>query len=724
MLAAVLVALAAAVTALLVGCEPPPGGFHHALTVSLFPADRSLRAVDSVYVTPDAVTAGKISFLVTRSVSVENVASPVKIKRWFTQAEVDPTVFKADPDSEDLEVIGRSMGIFIELADVPAGGAFPIAITYAGVIHDSLRAPSESYPKGFDTTTGLIGNEGTFLTNESVWYPFQFGRMFSFTLKVDVPSDWMTVSQGALAAEHIAKAGKVGEVGGEERRHEVWVERNPTPELYLVAGRYVRHDDSYDGIKIMTYTYEPSDSLCQVYIDATKRYLSLYEDLIGPYPYPKFALVENYWQTGFGMPSFTLLGSQVIRLPFIVNTSYGHEILHNWWGNSVYVDYSEGNWCEGLTTYQADYLYKEIASAAEAREYRHSTLIAFDNYVTERKDFPLMEFLERSDAATQSVGYGKSLMIYHMLRRNLGDDLFRDGLRKFYARFKFKEASWSDLEAVFSETAGRDLSGFFDQWLERTGAPTLRLLNADVTGQDARHAVTFTLEQTEPAFSLDVPVVVETTHGTERSVLPLSGRYSVYTLETRSQPLALAVDPDYDLFRDLYVEEMPMTLGRLFASDSVAVIVGGAEADDARSAYREVAAAWGLGETIIEEPFGGEAEAPPAGSVWLMGRGAALDRFLARQPSDLGIATDEVRLADSTYALAGNTFVCAVRNRGNPDLATGVVLTQDPASLRALAARLPHYSSYSYLLFQKTRPALRGVWKEGRSPLAIDFRAR
>ena len=70
----------------------------------------------------------------------------------------------------------------------------------------------------------------------------------------------------------------------------------------------------------------------------------MYRQLIGPYPYGKFALVENFWETGYGMASFTLLGPQVIRFPFILNSSYPHEILHNWWGNSVFVDYASGNW--------------------------------------------------------------------------------------------------------------------------------------------------------------------------------------------------------------------------------------------------------------------------------------------------------------------------------------------------------------------------------------------
>ena len=57
----------------------------------------------------------------------------------------------------------------------------------------------------------------------------------------------------------------------------------------------------------------------------------------------------------------------MIRLPFIPYTSYRHEILHNWWGNGVYVDWEEGNWCEGLTSYGADHAAKEEQGFTEGR---------------------------------------------------------------------------------------------------------------------------------------------------------------------------------------------------------------------------------------------------------------------------------------------------------------------------------------------------------------------
>ena len=67
-----------------------------------------------------------------------------------------------------------------------------------------------------------------------------------------------------------------------------------------------------------------------------KQYIQLYETLFHPFPFKRFAIVENFLPTGISMPTYTLLGQEVVRLPFIVETSLGHEVLHQWFGNQVY----------------------------------------------------------------------------------------------------------------------------------------------------------------------------------------------------------------------------------------------------------------------------------------------------------------------------------------------------------------------------------------------------
>ncbi len=141
---------------------------------------------------------------------------------------------------------------------------------------------------------------------------------------------------------------------------------------------------------------DSDDKLADKYLKMTGVYLKMYEDMLGPYPYSKFALVENFWETGYGMPSFTLLGEKIIRFPFIIYSSYPHELLHNYWGNSVYVDYDKGNWCEGITAYMADHMLKE--QRGQGADYRRNTLEKFTDFVNTDNDFPLSEFLNRQQS--------------------------------------------------------------------------------------------------------------------------------------------------------------------------------------------------------------------------------------------------------------------------------------------------------------------------------------
>jgi hypothetical protein len=179
-------------------------------------------------------------------------------------------------------------------------------------------------------------------------------------------------------------------------------------EITLVGGPLVVYREAAGAVEALVYLRQKDDALAAKYLQATAQYVEMYRGLIGPYPYGKFALVENFWETGYGMPSYTLLGPQVIRFPFILTSSYPHEILHNWWGNSVFVDYESGNWCEGLTAYMADHLIQEQRGAGE--DYRRDTLQKYRSYVREGRDFPLTEFRSRHSAATEAVGYGKTLM--------------------------------------------------------------------------------------------------------------------------------------------------------------------------------------------------------------------------------------------------------------------------------------------------------------------------
>jgi hypothetical protein len=260
--------------------------------------------------------------------------------------------------------------------------------------------------------------------------------------------------------------------------------------LTLVAGRYQVELERRGDIEIVTYFFAKDSGLSKKYREFTGKYLDMYEKYLGKYPYRRFAVVENLLSAGYSFPTFTLLGKDILRMPFMPETSLGHEVLHQWFGNLVYVDDKSGNWSEGLTTYLADHRYDELKD--KGWDYRKQILISFASYVTPEKDFPLRSFTGREDRASSAIGYGKSAMVFHMLRRIVGEEIFFSSLRKFVEKNRFKVASWADIRDVFESGYDKDLEWFFKQWVDESGLPELEIENLELKYRGAKAVVSFT----------------------------------------------------------------------------------------------------------------------------------------------------------------------------------------------------------------------------------------
>ncbi len=595
-----------------------------------------------------------------------------------------------------------------------AGDSLRVSIDYQGVVVDSLRAPAVGYERSFETTSGLIETRGAYLCGPTFWVPTVPGDLFTFRLEARVPRDWESVSQGALLARF--------EEGGS--RIARWRAADPMEEVYLVAGPYVFREADFNGTKIQTFLYEAEDAerLHDTYIDAATTFLDRYSRAIAPYPFPKFALVENFWQTGFGMPSFTLLGAQVIRLPFIPRTSFGHEILHNWWGNGVYVDWGKGNWCEGLTAYGADYAYKEDQGALEAAAFRRGELQKFRNYVSENEDFPLVRFRSRSDAATQAIGYSKGTMVFHMLRREIGHRAFVEGQRNLFRDRRFQPSDWGHVREAFERASGADLETFFRQWTERAGAPALRL--ADVrskTIRGGRYEVKGTVVQEKPAFRLDVPVRIETEAGPESLVVYLTGEKKSFEWKGDARPLAVAVDPVFHLFRRLHREEIPASLSQTLGADSVWIVLPEAGASPADSALRALAESWAArpGVRIAKEALPEDVFA--RSTVWLFGSTVYAERFAETLPAGTERTDGSWKTPQGDFSAASHSVVLTARHPIDPDRSWSLFDPQGPEAVPALARKIPHYGKYGYLVFEGTENVAKGEWDDGGSPLHVEI---
>ena len=250
-----------------------------------------------------------------------------------------------------------------------AGGSVTLEVYYHGLIYDPPRDPRHLRFVTPSETAGHIGAEGVYISSESSWYPDVPESLSTFDLLVAVPEGWTVVTQGKAGESRPCPAGLCSD-------HTMvmtdWVVTQPSEALTLVANTFVTAFRDWTAktgqkIRLSTYLFPEDAHLADEYLNATARYLDAYIPLLGAYPFDKFAVVENFFASGLGMPSFTLLGSGIIKRHYVQPYALGHEIVHSWIGNDVFNRAERGNWVEGLTTYLANYYWYELTETAHRR---------------------------------------------------------------------------------------------------------------------------------------------------------------------------------------------------------------------------------------------------------------------------------------------------------------------------------------------------------------------
>ncbi len=536
-------------------------------------------------------------------------------------------------------------------------------------------------------------------------------------------------------------------------------------------------------VPVYTYFTSENDALSETYLNAAVKHIEFYERLHGPYPFPKFAIVENFFPTGYGFPSYTLLGGSVLKLPFIPETSLRHEIAHSWWGNGVLVDYASGNWCEGLTAYVADYLSQEISSAADARLYRQQILQEYATLAASGEDFPLRLFEGRSSPATKAVGYGKAAFVFHMIRQKLGDNAFWKSLRQIYKERLFARTSWEDFRDVFVRTGGwdpREAKEFFDRWVARSGAPVLKLQDVQLKSDASGWQATGSIDQDPPWYDLDITVALKispaqrldtrigikggstvfdirsprtgsalkpsaapTARGDEPSLCSDSRLTSQQASDASSStsdlsrgrasaqsgsggsppPQKVIVDPDVNTFRLLDPEEVPCTVNSVKGSKSLTAVLGDGSPREAVKAFKLLLEGLGHADAPITSEKEAEVKMSKERDFLFFGlpQSEKLKSFFSSSPEDVMLSSEKFSLKGFSGAdCLFLVFNESKRGTGITALFLPVSGTSADSVLTA-ARKITHYGKYSYLAFSHGVIQQKGVWEVLRSPLQFDF---
>jgi aminopeptidase N len=387
---------------------------------------------------------------------------------------------------------------------------------------------------------------------------------------VDHPSDKATVSFRVVApAERTVVANgelvstKRIAVRGKPMRETLWRETRPIPPYLMVIGagqldRFdIREPDCHYGdqgqcVRQSVYVFPENRAWLPGPFLAAGPIMSLFERLIGPFPYEKLAHLQSSTRFG-GMENASAIfyDDKLFATHTLKDGIIAHETAHQWFGDAV----TEREWShlwlsEGFATYFAalwtKFVRGDVAFHAEMAGIRKQVL--GDQVVATRPviDSEQTDYLKLLNANS----YQKGGYILYMLNEQLGDSTFFAGLRSYYATYRHGTALSDDLRAELEKSSGQPLAKFFNQWLKQPGAaePAIGWAHDPTTG-----TVTLLILQDSVRVPYELPLSVDVTDASgvktrvfvhvpaeARATVELPGHYAM-------PPRALSYDPDEHL---------------------------------------------------------------------------------------------------------------------------------------------------------------------------------
>ena len=684
---------------------------HHTLLAELIPAAHELVASDQIEleVNPQVTS---VTFTLAHTLHVESIAMrthSVSAGQGSTD-EVVPFTSARPPEATVQRIV----------VSLPKerGRRVTLVMRYRGQINDPPREPRHLRFVTPSETAGHIGLEGVYLSGESQWYPDVIGSFSTYRVTVRMPQGWTVVASGR----------KEGETTSAGKASSTWIVQDKSEAFTLVANKFVTTSREWKSptgqrVELQTHFLPDNAGLTDEYLDATARYLDVYVRILGNYPFDKFAVVENFFASGLGLPSFTLLGSGSIKRHYIQPYALGHEIVHSWIGNSVFNRDHHGNWVEGMTTYLANYYWHELVQdVSQAFEQRRMMLDGYNLYVRPESDYAVSQFLRKHDEKDNAIGYQKSAFVFHLLRQEIGDESFWRGLKSFVSSYRNHPADWRSIEEVFSRESGQDLRWFFEQWVEQPGAPLVSLRDVHahrVKGEGIGEVwrLTVQIEQTEKPFRMMIPLRIVMKESTDIKPIMLNlSQTSVAEFVLPDQPLRVELDPYLMTFRRLTRHQLPPMLNG-YVTDPHKTVVR-AFSDPAsplqqivsRIADHELAGSRRTTVVSLKEN-----SLPHDGSILIL---AGADQRQAVQSVVQESCGDRITLGERGFQVDGQAYdgpkmaVLFSCHRTNvPGSVITVLYGVTSGAVEKMSRFLFYYGWHSYVIFQDGAVTKREVWQ-------------
>jgi aminopeptidase N len=367
-----------------------------------------------------------------------------------------------------------------------------------------------------------------------------------------VPADFFVLSNGALVSETLDKA----------RKNKTYHWKMDVPHVtYLisvVAGKFVGRTSKADGIPVSFYVEPGREADGQRAFGKTPKMVRFFDECIGyKYPYAKYAQIAVRDFVFGGMENTTCttqtdatLHDARAALDFSSDDLVAHELAHQWFGDLLTCkDWSHAWLNEGFATY-FDALFKQFDLGED--EFAMQRIADQDLYLKEddehyRRPIVTNVFREPVDLFDRHL-YEKGSSVLHMLRTQLGDDLWWRAINQYVTVNAMGSVETVDLARALEHVSGRNFARFFDQWVFGAGHPEFSVA---YRWDDEAKAAVVDIKQTQAAadgtalFSVPLALDFALPRGKRERVSVVSdAREQTFRFQLPAKPQTFVFDPD------------------------------------------------------------------------------------------------------------------------------------------------------------------------------------
>ncbi|MEM9090490.1 MAG: M1 family metallopeptidase [Cyanobacteria bacterium P01_F01_bin.53] len=413
-----------------------------------------------------------------------------------------------DYDGEQLKVTLKN--------PTQSGKAFTLAIDYANENPQRgiyFIGPDKHYPdKPVQVWTQGEDEDSRF------WFPcFDYpGQLATSEIRARVPKKFKVVSNGELIGTEAAGSDKI--------YHWKLEKVHPSYLMTLAIGEFDEIKDQWKDRSVSYYFEKGRKSEAKLTMGKTPQMIEALSKWFGyDYPFSNYdqVCVSDFIFGGMENTTTTLLTDRCMidKRAALDNqraeTLVAHELAHQWFGDLIVINHWSQAWVkEGAATYSEVLWVEETLGTDEALYYHLNHARAYLSEDKSRYRRPLVTHIYREAIELYDRHiYEKGSCIYHMIRTEVGDELFTRTLSTLLTDNAHSTVETIDLLRAIDKATGRNLRFLFDQYVYRGGHPDYKV-GYSWDGDSSMAKLTITQIQVEDGksqvqeglFDLKVPI--------------------------------------------------------------------------------------------------------------------------------------------------------------------------------------------------------------------------